>query len=131
MAGFKLKVVEFILEHEKCAASRKFDEDKKCVRQWCTQKEALKSTSSKKRAFRGKPCKFPESEELLCYVMEVRNNGYALTTDMLRMRAQAMAHAKSILHDDVKASAGWVRRFLKWKGLSFQQRTTLLPAASR
>ncbi|KAK8758329.1 hypothetical protein V5799_004041 [Amblyomma americanum] len=126
MAGFKLKVVEFALEHGKRAASRKFDVDEKCVRRWCGQRDALKNTSSKKSAFRGKPCKFPElEEELLCYSMEVWNNGYALTTDMLRVRAQALARAKSIPHEDFKASAGWVPRFLKSKGLSFRRRTTL------
>ncbi|KAK8784512.1 hypothetical protein V5799_009125 [Amblyomma americanum] len=44
---------------------------------------------------------------------------------MLRVRAQALARAKSIPHEDFKASAGWVRRFLKRKGLSFRRRTTL------
>ncbi|KAH7974503.1 hypothetical protein HPB49_016347 [Dermacentor silvarum] len=57
--------------------------------------------------------------------MEVRNIGYALTTDMVRMKAQAMAHAKSISHEDFKASAGWVGRFLKRKGFSFRRRATL------
>lgn len=57
--------------------------------------------------------------------MEVRNNGYALTMDMLGIRAQAMARVKNIPHNNFKASAGWVQRFLKQKGLFFQRRTTL------
>ena len=83
-AGYKLKVIEYALEHGKRAAGRKFDVDEKCVRRWCAQKEALRNTNSNKRAFRGKQCKFPDlEEELLRYVTEVRNDGLALTTDML------------------------------------------------
>ncbi|KAK8776332.1 hypothetical protein V5799_030319 [Amblyomma americanum] len=75
----------FAVEHGKRAAGRKFDVVEKCVRRWCNQKDALRDTSCKKRAYRGKPCKFPElEEELLCYVTEARNNGYTLTADMLR-----------------------------------------------
>ncbi|KAH9368731.1 hypothetical protein HPB48_004750 [Haemaphysalis longicornis] len=111
-AGYKLKVIEFALEHGKRAAGRKFDVDEKCVRRWCAQKEALENTNSKKRAFRGKPCKFPELEEdLFRYVTEVRNDGFALTTDMLRVKALALARAKNIPAGTFKASAGWVRRF--------------------
>lgn len=43
--GFKLKVVEFALEHGKRAAGRKFDMDEKCVRQWCSRKEAKRALS--------------------------------------------------------------------------------------
>lgn len=119
-AGYKLKVIEFALEHGKRAAGRKFDVDEKCVRRWCAQKKALQNTNIKKRAFRGKQCKYPDlEEELLRYVTEVRNDGFALTTDMLRMKALALARAKNIPAGDFKASAGWVRRFLKKKGLSF------------
>lgn len=57
--------------------------------------------------------------------MEVQNDGYTLTMDMLRMKAQAMAHAKSTPREDFKASASSVRRFLKSKGLCFRQRTML------
>lgn len=125
-AGFKVTMIEFALEHGKRAASRKFDVNDKCVRRWCRQKEALKNTTSKKCDFQGKTSKFPElEEELLCYVMEVQNDDYASTTDMLRMKAQAMARAKSVPREDFKASASSVRTFLKSKGLSFRRRTTL------
>ncbi|KAG0429613.1 hypothetical protein HPB47_023439 [Ixodes persulcatus] len=124
--GYKLKVIEFVLENGKRAAGRKFDVDEKCVRRWCAQKEALENTNSKKRAFRGKPCKFPELEEdSFRYVTEVRNDGFALTMDMLRVKALALARAKNIPAGTFKASAGWARRFLKRKGLSFRRRTTL------
>ncbi|KAH8026659.1 hypothetical protein HPB51_023677 [Rhipicephalus microplus] len=125
-AGCKLKVIEFALEHGIRAAGRKFDVDEKCVRRWCAQKKALQNTNIKKRAFRGKQCKYPDlEEELLRYVTEVRNDGFSLTTDMLCMKALALARAKNIPAGDFKAGAGWVRRFLKRKGLSFRRRTTL------
>lgn len=125
-AAFKLKVVEYALEHGKRAAGRHFDVDEKCVRRWCGQKEHLASASSTRRAFRGKPCKYPEVEnELLSYVTEVRNNGFALSTDMLRFRALELADAKGIPRADFKASAGWIRRFMKRKNLSIRRRTTM------
>ncbi|KAH7964210.1 hypothetical protein HPB51_027550 [Rhipicephalus microplus] len=44
---------------------------------------------------------------------------------MLRVKALALARAKNIPAGTFKASAGWVRRFLKRKDLSFWRRTTL------
>lgn len=124
-AGFKLKVVAHALEHGKRAAGRRFDVDEKCVRRWCAQKDALVNTSKTKRAFRGKPCKFPKlEEELLKYVEEVRGSGYALSTDMLKVKALALARAMNLPALDFKASAGWIRRF-KRKNPSIRQRTTM------
>ncbi|KAH8038625.1 hypothetical protein HPB51_002749 [Rhipicephalus microplus] len=124
-AGYKLKVVEFALEHVKRSTGRKCNADEKCVRRWCAQKNELQNTNSKKCPFRGKLCKFSELEEdLFRYVTEVRNDGYALTTKM-RVKALALAHAKDIPAGTFKASAGWVPRFMKRKNLSFLRRTTL------
>ncbi|KAG0425010.1 hypothetical protein HPB47_027800 [Ixodes persulcatus] len=52
-AGFKLKVVAFALEHSKRAARRHYNVDKKCVRRWCNQKDALASMNKTRRAFCG------------------------------------------------------------------------------
>lgn len=46
--------------------------------------------------------------------MEVRNDGYALTMNMLRMKAQAATHAKSIPRDEFKAN--WVQKVFEKKG---------------
>lgn len=73
-----------------------------------------------KPASRGKPCKFPELEEdFFRYVTEVWNDGFALPTDMLHVKGLALACVKNIPARTFKASAGWGRRFLKKKGLSF------------
>ncbi|KAM7312951.1 pogo transposable element with KRAB domain [Ixodes scapularis] len=102
-AGVKLKVEAYALDHGKRAAGRQFEVDEKCVRCWCDQKDALASTSKTRRAFRGKPCK---------------------------MKALALARAKNI-PSDFKASAGWIRRFMKREDLLIRRRTTMcqrLPA---
>lgn len=119
-AGYKLKVIEYALEHGKRAAGRKFDVDEKCVRRWCAQKEALRNTNSTKRAFRGEQCKFPDLEEdLLHYVTEVRNDGLALTTDMLRVKGLALATVLGwILSAWSSVSTDIVSRSFKVAGIS-------------
>lgn len=80
-AFLKLKVVAYTEEHGKRAAGCKFDVNEKCVRWWCNQKGQLAGTNRNQKAFRGKPCKFPELEkERLEYITSTKKNGYAVST---------------------------------------------------
>ncbi|KAG0438576.1 hypothetical protein HPB47_016956, partial [Ixodes persulcatus] len=82
-AGFKLKVPACALKHGKRAAGRQFNVDEKCKQRWCDQKNAFANMSKTGVRSRGKPCKYPElGNKLFNYVVEVRNNGCALSTDM-------------------------------------------------
>lgn len=131
-AGFKLQVVKYAEEHGKRAAGRKFDVDEKCVRCWCIQQKDIAETNRTRKAFRGKQCKFPKLEEELAeYVRTTRRDGYAVSTEMIRVKALAVARRMDIAPADFKASRGWLQRFMKRNQFSIRRRTTLcqkLPA---
>ena len=90
-------------------------------------KEALRNTKSDSRTFRGpKAGKYPVVEdELLTYFEELRNDSMAVTHDMLQLRARELAKSHNISDNEFKANRGWLRRFMKRKGLSLRRRTTL------
>jgi hypothetical protein len=96
------------------------------------KKEALRNTKSDSRVFRGpKAGKYPAlKDELLTYFEELRNEGIAVTHDMLQLRARELAKSHNIL-DEFKASRGWLWRFMKRKGLSLRRRKTLWQKLSR
>lgn len=61
MAGFKLKVVDYALEHGNRAAGRHFGVAEVRVRYWRKQHDKLRATNRERRAFRGpKTGKFPK-----------------------------------------------------------------------
>lgn len=69
---------------------------------------------------------FPEVEDsLLEFVTETRNCGYAVSTEMLRLKALEIARSKGIPATAFKASNGWIRRFMARKNLSIRRRTTM------
>lgn len=104
--SFKLKVVAYVEEHGKRATGRKFDVNEKCVRQRCSQNGQLAGTNRNKKAFCGKPCKFLELEkELVEYVTSTRKNGYAVLTEMIGVKAIAIARHMGILLASFKAAA--------------------------
>ncbi|KAH7941748.1 hypothetical protein HPB49_016929 [Dermacentor silvarum] len=119
------KVVAYAEQNGKRAASRNSDVNGKCVRRWCDQKEELAAKNKTRKAFCGKPCKFPTLEkELMKYVMDIAKDGYTLSTKMLRVKALAIARHMNISPMDFKASEGWLWRFMK-RQLSIRHRTTL------
>jgi hypothetical protein len=93
------------------------------VRYWRKQKEALRNTKSDSRAFRGpKAGKYRALEdELLTYFEELRNDGITVTRDMLQLGARELAKSHNISDNEFEASRGWLRRFMKRKGLSLRR----------
>jgi len=65
---------------------------------WRKQKEALRNTKSGSRTFRGpKAGKYPVLEDkLLTYFEELRNDGIAVTHDMLQLCACELAKYHNI-----------------------------------
>lgn len=125
-ASFKLQVTEYAEEHGKREAGRKYDVDEKRVRYWIKQKDALAATNRSRKAFRGKKCKYPELEgELVKYVIDTRNDGYAVSTDMVRVKALNIARHMEIPKAQFKASRGWATRFMNRNQLSIRRRTEL------
>ncbi|XP_049273679.1 nuclear pore complex protein Nup155 [Rhipicephalus sanguineus] len=91
-AAFKLQVIEYAEEHGKREAGCKFDVDEKRVRYWTKQKDAFAATNRNRKAFRRKKCQYPELEgELVKYVIDTRRDCYAVSTDMIRVKALAIA----------------------------------------
>lgn len=72
-AGFKLKAVDYALEHGNRAAGRHFGVEEVRVRYWRKQHDKLRATNRERRAFRGpKTGKFPRvEEEVLQYVRDL------------------------------------------------------------
>jgi DNA-binding transcriptional regulator YiaG len=126
-ASYKLKVISFAKQFGNSAAEREFGILESSVRYWMKQEEALRTTKRDSGAFHGpKAGKYPALEDdLLNYFKELRNHGIAVTRDMLQLRARELAKSLNISDNEVKASRGWLRRFMTRKGLSLRTRTTL------
>ena len=83
-------MISFAEQFGNRAAEREFGILESSVRYWRKQKEALRNTKSDNRAFRGpKAGEYRALEyELLTYFEEIRNDGIAVTHDMLQLRAR-------------------------------------------
>uniref|UniRef100_A0A8C4S949 HTH CENPB-type domain-containing protein n=1 Tax=Erpetoichthys calabaricus TaxID=27687 RepID=A0A8C4S949_ERPCA len=126
MAGEKLKV---ILEAEKIgnqAAGRKYGVPQLCVRDWQRKKEKLSSCNKNRRAFCGKRAQFPQVEVALAdYIQDRHQLGYAVSTEMIQMKARDIAKEHGIPITQFKASRGWVTRFMRRNGLSVRRHSTI------
>lgn len=132
-AGFKLKVISYAQQFGNRAAGLEYDVNEKLVRGWRKQQEQLRNTSANRKAFRGaKHGKFPEIDAgVLGYVREMRNNGCAISYDMVQAKARQIAREMKIDNKQFKASIGWVVRFMRRHNLSMRRRTSVcqkLPA---
>uniref|UniRef100_A0A8C4RKQ3 HTH CENPB-type domain-containing protein n=1 Tax=Erpetoichthys calabaricus TaxID=27687 RepID=A0A8C4RKQ3_ERPCA len=125
-AGEKLKV---ILEAEKIgnrAAGRKYGVPESRVRDWQQKKEKLSSCNINRRAFHGKRAQFPQAEVALAdYIQDRHQLGYAVSTEMIQMKARVIAKERGIPITQFKASRGWITRFMRRNGLSIRCRTTI------
>jgi hypothetical protein len=97
-ASYKLKVISFAEQFGNRAAEREFGIMESSVRYWRKQKEALRNTKSDSRAFHVlKAGKYPSlDDEFLTYFEELRNDGIAVTRDMLQLRARELAKPHNI-----------------------------------
>jgi hypothetical protein len=94
---------------------------------WRKQKLALQNTNKSRKTFWGpKSGKFPELEdELSEYVLGLRKDGCSVSHEMLHFKARELATKRGISRTDPKVSQGWITRFMKRKGLSLHQQTSL------
>ncbi|KAH8028036.1 hypothetical protein HPB51_012622 [Rhipicephalus microplus] len=133
-AGFKLKAGQYALEHGNRAASRHFGVGETSIRYWRDQEKKLKVTKKTRRAFRGaKTGRYPNVEkQLVRHMRELRQDGCAVSLDIVQTEARRIARAQGIKAKEFKASSGWTTRFMWRHGLALRRRTTLcqrLPAA--
>ena len=122
-AKFKLQVVDYAEKTNNCAASREFNISEKLVRDWKRLQEKLKAMPKSKCADRGKSCQWPEVErEMLSWIEEQRQSGYAVTRNLIRLQARTYAKKHSI---NMTASVGWLNRFMKRNNLVLRQKTKI------
>ena len=124
-ASFKLQVVKFASDNSNnSAASRKFDIDKKLVRDWRRKIDNIKSLPKTKCADRGRKCQWPELEKKVVeWVEENRKSGLAVTRNLIRLHAKKTAQQMNI--DNFLVSSGWCARFMKRNKLVLCQKTKI------
>ena len=126
-ASFKLKVIKYALENSNRSAARQFSVNERCVRRWAQQEERLRACSTKRKSFRGaKTGVHPALElELKTFVQEQRAEGFAVTSEIIQVKARELAREYGIRRADFKASRGWVDKFMRRQGFSLRRRTSI------
>ncbi|KAH8027169.1 hypothetical protein HPB51_003611 [Rhipicephalus microplus] len=129
-AGFKLKAVQYALEHGNRAASRHFGVGETSIRYWRDQEEKLKATKKTRRSFRSaKTGRYPNVEEqLVRHIRELRQDGCAVSLDIVQTEARRIAQAQGIEAKEFKASSGWTTQMhpLDYVYLSLRCKVQLL-----
>jgi hypothetical protein len=106
----KLRTIREAEEIGNLAAGRKYDVPERCIRDWRKKKEILLKSIGTRRAFCGQKARYPKTEEeLLEYVSEKRQFGYAVFTEMCQLKALGLTKDQGI--DGFKASRVWIMSF--------------------
>ncbi|KAJ1086507.1 hypothetical protein NDU88_004529 [Pleurodeles waltl] len=131
-ASFKLKVVNFAMEHNNCAAARQYGVTEKMVRDWKANEKALRSMPRGKCALRRGTPHWPELEKHVAdMVNEHRQSGYIVTRNQIRLFALQWAKSNPDHSNRFKATVSWCTRFFERHNLVLRQKTKIaqkLPA---
>uniref|UniRef100_A0A3B3TFI6 HTH CENPB-type domain-containing protein n=1 Tax=Paramormyrops kingsleyae TaxID=1676925 RepID=A0A3B3TFI6_9TELE len=131
-ASFKLKVVNFAMEHNNCAAARQYGVTEKMVRDWKSNEKALKSMPRGKCALRRGAPHWPELKKHVAdMVAQHRQNGYVVTRNTIRLFALQWAKSNPDHSNNFKATISWCSRFMARHDLVLRQKTKIaqkLPA---
>ena len=74
----------------------------------------------------GKSAQFPEIEEdLAAWITSKRQEGVAVSTTVICLKAKALACEKDIAADTFKTSQSWCYKFLACNSFSIRRRTTV------
>ena len=131
--AYKLRVIEFAESNNNCAAQREFGISEKLVRDWRQCKDRIREgpKTQTQRIIRVSPYEGLE-KDLFDWVSELRQNGYRVTRNGIRIKALQLAKdSKYGITTEFKASIGWCSRFMNRFGLALRQRTRIaqkLPA---
>ncbi|KAH8031355.1 hypothetical protein HPB51_016413 [Rhipicephalus microplus] len=119
-AGFKLKAVQYALQHGNLAANRHFGFGATSIHYWREQDEELKVTKTTRRAFRGaKTGRYPNVEEqLVRHIRELGQDSCAVSLDIVQTEACRIARVQRIEAKKFKASSGWTTHFMRRHGLA-------------
>lgn len=123
-AKFKLRAVEFAVEHGNRAAGRQFEVSEKLIRDWRKASPALRTMKSTKKANRGKKARWPELEQRLrTWVLQQRAEGRGLNTVQLRLKAKTIATETNAV--GFNGGPSWCFRFMRRNQLVMRARTTV------
>ena len=120
---FKLEAVRFAVEcNSNYKAAKKFNVDRKRIREWRANQSKLESASCKRKRLDGpgrKPFDLDIEEVLLEWVHEQRSNGFCVSRKMIRSKARFLHEEKCKemeLPPTFMASIGWVQKFMTRHG---------------
>ena len=128
---FKLKVVRFAVEcNSNYQAAKKFNVDRKRIREKRANQSKLESASCKRKRLAGagrEPFDLNIEEVLLEWVYERRSNGFRVSWKMTRSKARFLHEEKCKemeLPPTFTANIGWVQKFMTRHGLCIRCKTT-------
>ncbi|GFU22423.1 HTH CENPB-type domain-containing protein [Trichonephila clavipes] len=121
-ADFKLNAVEKANEVRNREAARFFNVDESNIRLWRRNKTNFENCGRRKRADRrGKP-PWPELEaEINIWILTERDNGKAVSTVNIRMKAQVCVIARGMNIVNFSGGPTWCYRFMKRNNLVVQR----------
>ena len=111
-------------------AAKKFNVDRKRIREWQANQSKLESASCKRKRLAGagrKPFDLDIEEVLLEWVHERRSNGFRVSRKMIRSKARFLFEEKCKemeLPPTFTASIGWVQKFMTRHELCIRRKTT-------
>lgn len=119
-ADFKRQVVLFAEASNDCAAQRTFDVNEKLIRGWRKQRDRLFAS--------GHGDDDELERELRLYVLDERAKGLPVTYEDIQVKAQQLARRDG--RPALKASRGWVQRFMRRNDVFSQRRRSATAAAT-
>ncbi|KAH8022203.1 hypothetical protein HPB51_023053 [Rhipicephalus microplus] len=104
-----------------------FDVGDTSFRHWRDHEDKLKAMKKIQRAFHGAKTGGYRNvkEQLVRYIRELRQDGCAVSLDIVQTEVHRIAQAQRIEAKALKASSGWTTRFMRRHGLALRRRTTL------
>jgi hypothetical protein len=126
--AFKLEVVAYAEDTSNRHAATFYKIDRKRVQEWKKQKTKLQTIINKNEARvlegRGHKAMYPAlEEELLDYIKKKREEKSAVTTFMIRKKAEELGRTHGL--EDAQFSRGWVVRFKNRHKLVERTRTQI------
>ena len=122
--GYKLGAVKRAEEIGNRATARELEVDESMIRKWRKNKQIMEKMPKKQRSCRRGKAKYPALERSLKeWVVSLRNNGRAVTTVMIRLKARELATQMNL--PGFTGGPSWCHRFMRRNKLSVRTRTTV------
>ena len=134
---FKMDAINFATRNSISASARKFNVDRKTIREWMQKRNSIEELSKRSGASRKrldgagrKPVSVALEERLFTWFEDRRSKRLRVSRKLLMKKAalmyREMKEARTIAHDgDFVASRGWLDNFLKRNGLSLRRKTAV------